>query len=116
MSIKDDLLLEAAKKYHSLSNSKLIITLGKKGTTSEIVIDFKPSNFYHLSGLHKLKDIQVVRGRNTASVLNKVLKGKLTNAMIEESSFYKDMKERLEILSEFPDILKAIRLFGNLTR
>ena len=110
MSIKDDLLLEAANKYHSLSGSKLIITLGKRGTTSEIVVDFKPSNFYHLAGLHKLKDIQVVRGHNTANVLNKILKGKLTNAMIEKSSFYNDMKERLKILSEFPDILKSNKI------
>lgn len=107
MSIKDDLLLKAAKKYHSLNGSKLIITLGKKGTLSEIIVDFQASNFYHLAGLHKLKDIQAVRGYNTTNVLNKVLKGKLTNAMIEKSSFYDDMKERLEIISEFPDILKS---------
>lgn len=107
MSIKDDLLLKAAKKYHSLNSSKLIITLGKKGTLSEIIVDFQASNFYHLAGLHKLKDIQAVRGYNTTNVLNKVLKGKLTNAMIEKSSFYDDMKERLEIISEFPDILKS---------
>ena len=37
------LLLEAAKKYHSLSGSKLIITLGKKETLSEIIVDFQVS-------------------------------------------------------------------------
>lgn len=42
MSINDDLLLKAAKKYHSLSGSKLIITLGKK-TLSEIIVDFQVS-------------------------------------------------------------------------
>lgn len=110
MNIKDDLLLKAARKYHSLNGSKLIITLGKKGIISEITVSFQPANFYHLAELHKLKDIQAVKGHNTTSVLNKILAGKLTSAMIEKSSFYDDMKERLEIISEFPDVLKSNKI------
>lgn len=48
-----------------------------------------------------------MKGHNTTNVLDNILKGNLTNAMIEKSSFYNSMKERLEIISEFPDILNS---------
>lgn len=106
MCFENDLLLKAAQKYKSLIGTKLIIIVGRKNKQETIIINFKSYNFYHLAGLHKLKDIQAIKGKNTSNILNRILKGKLTDEMIEKSSSYNQMKERLKIISEFPEVLK----------
>lgn len=73
MSLENDLLLTAAKKYESLLESQLIILVGRKGKSENIFIDFKAFNFYHLAGLHKLRDIQALRGYNTSCILKRIL-------------------------------------------
>lgn len=106
MCFETDMLLTAAKKYQSLIGSKLVVTVGRKGKQEEIIIAFEAADFCHLAGLHKLKDIQALKGYNTSTILERILNQKLTNEMIIKSSFYGQIEERLKIVSEFPEVLK----------
>mgnify|MGYP001561715192 CR=1 FL=1 len=64
---------------------------------------FIPSNFPHLIGLHKLKDIEIIRKFNdkenqdiSANTLCKMIKNKkLTYKMIEKSDFFDLIKNRI---------------------
>lgn len=49
------ILENAAKAFSSLLSVSYHIVLGRKGKAIDIVIVFKSENFFHLSGLHKLK-------------------------------------------------------------
>ena len=51
------MLAEAANTYLTLLNYSYNFVLGKKGQLVNIHLCFYEHNFYHLAGLHKLKDI-----------------------------------------------------------
>lgn len=106
MGAHDDILYDAARSYSKLIGTKLEFVLGKKGKLQRLIIVFDSTGFYHLAGLHKLKDIQVIKGISSSKILKNILNGIITAKMIEKSSFYHVVKERLNIISEFPNALK----------
>ena len=68
------------------------------------VIDFtyKESNFIHLLGLHKLKDLQLImmfndknnRKVKTQYIISRIKKEKFTDTMIKKSNFYSVIEDR----------------------
>lgn len=50
-----DILQLAARAYQELMTVEYQVVLGRKGKAHTIEIAFRADNFYHLAGLHKLK-------------------------------------------------------------
>ena len=50
-----DILQLAARAYQKLMTVEYQVVLGRKGKAHTIEIAFRADNFYHLAGLHKLK-------------------------------------------------------------
>ena len=61
------------------------MVLGRKGKTHTIEIAFRADNFYHLAGLHKLKQRYPFQQQTSKWVLDHILRG-----TISVSSFSKD--------------------------
>lgn len=95
---------ECAKLYKTLLNKEYIFTLENDYTFS---IVFKQSNFYHLTGLHKLTDIRRLFGLKTSydNIYKNILSGKINYQSIEKSIFYERIKNRIEYFETITDML-----------
>ena len=96
-----DLLYECALSFEKLLNIQYHFVLGRKGNLKEFYLSFDKSDFHHLAGLHKLKDINALQiGKRDA-----ILSQKITIEDIEKSEFYHHMNTRLEPLSHIEMLL-----------
>lgn len=103
--MSDNLLLDSAKEWERLCNSRFRITYGLKGKLHVIEIVFSESDYYHLAGFHYARDVMSnFRGHNR--VLKLVLDGKLTLERLKKSNRYEDMiKPRLSALCHLSESL-----------
>lgn len=90
------ILKERAKVFEKLFNIQYRIILGRKGKTTEFILAFKKEHFFHLSGLHKLKDIEYP-SKNKCKIFDYILEEKLTYEMIQKSSFFLPNEEKKHI-------------------
>ncbi len=76
-----------------------------------VKVRFAESHFYHLTGLHYLKDIKQLDTRiinnNTANIFKKIAKQKITQSHIQKSVFYKQIEERLTHFLNFNKVISA---------
>lgn len=95
---------ECAKFYETLIRKNYIFTLEND---IKFTFFFKVSNFYHLIGLHKLKDIrQLVDGSLSLNKIYKnILSGELSTAVIEKSALYHKISSRVEHFEKISDML-----------
>ena len=114
--IGQDLLQVAASEFNKLIGKKVKLILGRKGRSEEVTIVFDSSDFHHLAGLHKLKDIQVVYKKNAKLVFNDILKGEISINDITKSTFFPDIAERIEIISQINDIFTKDNLVFKFSR
>ena len=57
-----DHLLECAEAFEQLLDVQYHIVLGRKNRLTELTLRFDPTEFHHLVGLHKLRDLRLARG------------------------------------------------------
>lgn len=108
-----DLLYQAVKFYEdNLAGRKFEIVAGKKNTTNIQTINFEIERFYHLLGLHKLKDIPLIQ-RPARKVYHEILKGKITYNDIACSEYLQEMENRLIYHQELLNILNINRYITN---
>lgn len=103
-----DLLYEAAVAWNRLLQDRYEITYGKSKKLHTIVLEFEPSEFYHLAGFPHAKDIVLpVRGSQT-KMLDNVLARKITGAMLEKSTNYESViKRKLEAIIRLEQLLNS---------
>ena len=94
----DHLLFEAAATFLELEAYQLKLTIGRKGNAEEVYLSFRPNDFHHLAGLHKLTDINQVYKQNAKIVYQQIIAGKIQQSDIVQSDFYHLIEERLLIL------------------
>lgn len=91
-------ILQAAKSFKNLLDVEYQILLGKKNKQLNLSIDFERLHFYHLAGLHYLKDLADTLKGDRVIVFEKILDGKITQADLESSIHYPEIKDRIEYL------------------
>lgn len=99
-----DLLTEAANSYLRLINYEYEFVLGKKGELVNILLKFQEDNFFHLAGLHKLKDIYAISRLTKRAHISEILDCDLRSCY-QKSYFFQDVAPRLEILRNLEDFL-----------
>ena len=57
-----DYLQICAKAFERLLDIKYHIMIGRKGKLEELNLLFEPTEFHHLIGHHKLRDLRLSRG------------------------------------------------------
>ena len=91
-------ILQAAKSFKNLLDVEYQILLGKKNKQLNLSIDFERLLFYHLAGLHYLKDLADTLKGEREIVFEKILDGKIAQADLESSIHYPEIKDRIEYL------------------
>ena len=91
-------ILQAAKSFKNLLDVEYQILLGKKNKQLNLSIDFERLHFYHLAGLHYLKDLSDTLKGDREIVFEKILNGKITQADLESSIHYPEIKNRIKYL------------------
>ena len=100
-----DKLKTCAAAFNELLNINYYCVIGRKGQTREFSLVFDTYHFHHLSGLHKLSDVQEVRG-NRERVFKNILSDSLTYEMIGRSKDFPLIETRLDylhLLEQFMD-------------
>ena len=68
-----DHLLECAEAFEQLLDVQYHIVLGRKNRLTELTLRFDPTEFHHLVGLHKLRDLRLARGNPYILVKNLII-------------------------------------------
>ncbi len=76
-----DILMQCASGFQKLMDYEYKFTLGRKGKLTEIRLGFSDTDFHHLIGLHKLKDIDIARS-NRSTIFHRILDGRITYAAL----------------------------------
>ncbi len=92
-----DLLMKCAVNYQALMNYEYHFTLGRKGNQRQIILRFSETDFHHLAGLHKLKDISVARA-NRALIFQQILSNQISYATLGNSQYLSEIQCRLNTL------------------
>ncbi|MGN0170690.1 MAG: PBECR4 domain-containing protein [Lachnospiraceae bacterium] len=114
-----DKIYEAAAKYVALEQFEYEFILSHNRRRKRILVDFKDEDFFHLTGMQYLTDIDVPR--NKKKVLDAILIKKIiSDQILQKSKFFhhpkhdKDIKNRiieLCFLEEYLDNQNIIRIF-----
>ena len=106
-----DLLYQAVKFYDdNLAGKKFEIVAGKKNNQTTQFIVFEIERFFHLLGLHKLKDVPLLK-RSARKVYYEILQGKITYNDISHSEYLGEMEDRLIYHRELLNILNINSLY-----
>jgi len=104
--VSQNILYDALKIFHSLSNIKYNIVLGKNKNTISLNIEFLLDNFYHLVGLHKLIKSYNFQKLPHKEVLNLILSQKITIDTIKSDPAFQIILPRIKIILDIEQMLK----------
>ena len=100
-----DLLQECALAFQSLLVYEYHFWIGRKGQLKEFYLTFQKSDFHHLVGLHKLKDIAQIQQGMREKIFVNILVGKLTMKQLQKSIYYEQMSKRILPLIKLENML-----------
>ncbi len=89
-----DKLQQCAKAFEKLIDKQYHIIIGRKGKPIDINLLFEATDFHHLLGLHKLKDIEALSGKRE-TVFRNILTERTSLSMIEKSVYFNEMENRI---------------------
>ena len=102
------LILDCADKYRKYIGYDYTFILD---CDISVEVMFAAQHFHHLAGLHYLKDIaqlETKRENNKAAGIYKAIrKGKIKQELIEQSSFYHKIGDRLSYFLKFDEIISS---------
>lgn len=93
-----DKLLICARAFQKLLHTEYKIIIGRKGKQITLRVTFLSSQFHHLMGLVKLRDLEVAN-QNRNKVFKDILNRKLTYDRIAKSEFISEIENRFDPLA-----------------
>ncbi len=105
-----DLLMKCASNFQKLMDYEYRFILGRKGQLQDITLGFSNTDFHHLAGLHKLKDIDLAR-LNRNIVFQQILNGNITYSTLLKSQSLPEIQSRLNTLPYLESLLDGNQLF-----
>ena len=116
-----DSICHCAMNFIKLKNYEYKFVVSRNFKEQIIMLNFKDVDFFHLAGLHYLKDISIPRNRE--KTINSVIHKKtITDSLIMKSKIYQNptpdlnIKARIEelsVLEEYLDDDNLIRIYQN---
>lgn len=97
---------DCVEAYQQLLNVAYRFVIGKKGKSLSFVLKFDKASCYHLMGLQHLKDIDALGG-NREKVYDRILNKKIDRQMVEASTYYKDINDRVHYLTYLESMLDS---------
>ena len=71
------------------------IILGRKNQLTELHLRFEPTEFHHLVGLHKLRDLRLARG-NRDKIFYQILSKTICMEDIKKSRYFPKIQDRID--------------------
>lgn len=90
-----DNLKKSALAFKDLLDKEYILTVGKKGKDTTFKIIFMEEDFKHLTGLHKLKDLDI-SSEKAKIIFRECLSGSIKESDLETSIYYEKINDRIE--------------------
>lgn len=100
-------ILHAARAFQKLLDVEYQIVLGKKNKKFILSINFEKLHFYHLAGLHYLKDLADTLKGDREIVFDKILNETISQIEIKASRHYPEIKDRIGYLVYLEDIMDS---------
>lgn len=99
-------LLSAATAYDRFCQHKYELDCCDKGR-GHIRLRLAPTyeEFYHLAGLHKMKDIMIKQESRKKTFFGILSESGITNEIIKKSTSYSDIEDRLSLITRLYEIL-----------
>lgn len=104
------MILECANKFSNLFDVKYDFLIARKGKILEFSLTFSKTDFHHIAGIHKLKDIFIAQRGSREEIFDKIIKGEINQNLIEKSDFYSEIKERISSLIHLEEMLDSENL------
>lgn len=104
------LFLSAADAWTSLLTISYRLRIGRKGKMRELLLQFRPVDFDHLSGMHYATDIDFKRHRKEyqgEKLLGALHTGLLDDTLIEKSMNWPKIANRLAAIVHLREILES---------
>ena len=101
--------MRCASNFKKLMDYEYYFSIGRKGKLKEITLGFSDTDFHHLAGLHKLKDIHIARA-NRSNLFQQILDGRITYNTLTKSQFLPEIQSRLETLPKLESLLDENQL------
>lgn len=105
-----DLVQKCALAFKELLVYEYHFVIGRKGKIKEFYLSFAKTDFHHLAGLHKLKDIAQIQRGARDRIFEQIIAGKISMELIKKSSYYEQMKERIVPLTGLEEMLDGNQL------
>lgn len=102
-----DLLKSAAQEFQKLLSAEYYFEIARKNVKREFVLNFKPEDFHHILGLHKLIDIGLVQTGKREKVYFDITNNRITLSDVSISNYFDKVKDRMELVSHMQDILDS---------
>ena len=84
-----DKLQKTALAYQLVMQAQYYFEIAKKNTKREFVLTFEREDFFHMAGLHKLKDVTTLQIQKSRGIIyDRILEGNITLDQVENSFFY----------------------------
>lgn len=97
-------IYDCVDAFSQLLNTRYEITIGRKGISQILIIQFDKSVCYHLMGLQYLKDREELN-KNRSIVFDEIKNRKINNKHLEKSAFYEKIRERINMLTLLETLL-----------
>ena len=101
-----DHLLECAEAFEQLLDVQYHIVLGRKNRLTELTLRFDPTEFHHLVGLHKLRDLRLARG-NREKIFYQILSKTICMEDIKKSRYFPEIQDRMFFFDKIEYLLDS---------
>lgn len=103
-------IYDAAIEFQKLMGFEYKLVFGYKGNNVEIPLRFYEDKFFHLSGLHYLKDISKINNAaNTTDVFKKIIDNKITHQDLKSGAKFeeKNLQDRIDRVADLSRLLDS---------
>lgn len=102
-------VITALRKYDSFLDTEYELVLGRKGKSKSLRVTFDKTCWFHVGGIHYLDDIDVNQNRRSVETFyDEIMDGLITEDYFKKSERYKDITDRLELLSRLNEIIEGL--------
>ena len=100
-----DLVQKCALAFNELLVYEYHFVIGRKGKIKEFYLSFDKTDFHHLAGLHKLKDIAQIQKGARSKIFESIIKGEISTELVAKSVYYEQMRDRIVLLTGLEKML-----------
>lgn len=102
-------IVTAVNEYSHLLNIEYHLILGRKGKSQSVKIVFDKTAWFHVAGIHYLKDIDINQNRKSSAILyDDIMNGSIMEEYFKKSEYYETISDRVELLSKLGEIIEGI--------